>query len=193
MGAGPVSSVCFKWILSFSGLTSVPGDHLGGFQDLLGTAPRPGRVPELDEQVSGKHCHRTWDRQLLQPIRWAPGFGEKGLCMSLQSIVRKVFQSLMQDCVDVLFCNTPYFLFLFLEVVTSICDKVRKSSPPLSLFPQCYWGHFNIELISSSSLCFVIVSFFPICVESPPGPGNICAGTVVKALQPYLFIFPLIS
>lgn len=42
------------------------------------------------------------------------------------------------------------------------------------------------------SLCFVKVSFFPLCVVIPPGPGSICAGTVVKFLQPYLFIFPLV-
>lgn len=37
------------------------------------------------------------------------------------------------------------------------------------------------------------MSFFPPSVVSPPGPGNICAGKVVKTLQPYLFIFLLIS
>lgn len=52
-------------IVSFSGLTSVPGDHMGGFQDLLGPSPRARRVPKLDEQMPGEHSHGTGYWQLL--------------------------------------------------------------------------------------------------------------------------------
>lgn len=55
------------------------------------------------------------------------------------------------------------------------------------------WPFNDAFMISLLSLCFVNVSLLPLSVVSPPGPGNICAGKVVKALQPYLFIFPLIT
>lgn len=95
---------------------------------------------------------------------------------------------MMQQPVGVLHPSTQHYFSLFLEAVTASCEKVREV---LLLCPKVH--DFNNEFIMSSlSLCFVKVSFFPPCVVTPPGPGNICAGTVVKFLQPYLFIFPLV-
>lgn len=72
--------------------------------------------------------------------------------------------------------------FLSPADVPAGCQNVRgPTSPP----------PFQSFTVSSLIVCFVNVSLFPICVVSTPGPGNICAGTVVKAPQPYLFIFPL--
>lgn len=63
-----------NWIVSSSGPSSVPGDHMGGVQDLLGPSPGAGRVRDLDEPVSGERHHSTPDWQLLQPVRRASGF-----------------------------------------------------------------------------------------------------------------------
>ncbi len=52
-------------MVSISGLTSVPGDHMGGFQDLLGPPPRARRVPKLDEPMPGGQSHGTRYWQLL--------------------------------------------------------------------------------------------------------------------------------
>lgn len=57
--------------------------------------------------------------------------------------------------------------------------KGKRHSSPLS---PVLAHHLNHKcMIWSLSLCFVNVSFFPLSVVSPPGPGNICAGTVVEA------------
>ena len=62
-------------MVSLFHLTSVPGDHMGGFQDLLGPPPRARGVPELDEPMPGGHSHGTGYWKLLQRIRGAQGSG----------------------------------------------------------------------------------------------------------------------
>lgn len=58
-------------------MTSVPGDHMGSFQDLLGPPARAGGVPKLDEQMPGGIHHRTRYWELLQRVGGAPVSGQK--------------------------------------------------------------------------------------------------------------------
>lgn len=73
-----------------------------------------------------------------------------------------------------------HFCFLFLEDVPAGFEKVKET---LHLFSPVLTHHLNHKcMISSLSLCFGKCVTLPstVSVVSPPGPGSIYAGTVVK-------------